>query len=98
MAYSGSTAAILSNYAEVLKTFYLPAIREQLNGGTVLSDVIEANEEAVSGKNATIEMHYGRNKGTGARKDGGGLPDADYQKYKTATVPCKYSKLCLPLQ
>jgi len=96
--YTGSTAAILSNYAEVLKTFYLPAIQEQLNHGTVLSDVIEANETDVAGKNATINMHYGRNKGTGARADGGAMPEADYQKYKTATVPCKYSKLCLPLQ
>jgi len=91
MAYTGSTAAILSNYAEVLKTFYLPAIQEQLNHGTVLSDIIEINEKDVAGKNATINMHYGRNKGTGARADGGALPDADYQKYKTAVVPCKYN-------
>lgn len=91
MAYSGSTAAILSNYSEVLKTFYLPAIREQLNQGTILADLIETNQEDVSGKNATINMHYGRNKGTGARKDGGALPDADYQKHKTCTVPCKYN-------
>lgn len=91
MAYSGSTAAILSNYAEVLKTFYLPAIREQLNHGTPLADIIEKNEEDVSGKNVTINMHYGRTKGTGARKDGGAMPEADYQKYKTCTVPCKYN-------
>jgi len=30
MAYTGSTGGILSNYDEVLKTFYLPAIQDQL--------------------------------------------------------------------
>lgn len=90
MAYSGSTAAILSNYDEVLKTFYLPAIQEQLNQENLLIDILQINEEDVSGKNFTIQCHYGRNKGTGSRADGGALPDADYQKYKTCTVPMKY--------
>src|SRR4030042_1141611 len=91
MAYSGSTAGILSNYDEVLKTFYLPAIQEQLNHDTILSDKIDTNEKDVAGKNATIQCHYGRTKGTGARADGGALPDADYQKFKTCTVPMKYN-------
>lgn len=83
-------AAILSAYDEVLKTFYLPGIQEELNHGTILSDVLGVNEEDVSGKDATIEMHYGRSTGTGARADNGALPDANYQKFKTATVPMKY--------
>lgn len=90
MAFTGTTAAILSNYDEVLKTFYLPAIQEQLNNETILTSVIDTNEEDVSGKDATIECHYGRSKGTGSRKDGGALPEADYQKFKTCTVPMKY--------
>ena len=90
MAYTGTTAAILSNYSEVLKTFYLPAIQEQLNNATFLSSILETNETDVSGKNATINLHYGRNTGTGARADGGALPDAGYQKHQTATVPVKY--------
>ena len=90
MAYTGSSAAILSNYDAVLKTFYLPAIQDQLNHDTFLADRLEVNEEDVSGKNATIELHYGRSKGTGARADGGALPDADYQKYKVCTVPMRY--------
>ena len=89
--YTGSSAAILSNYDEVLKTFYLPAIQEQLNNETVLSSQIDTNEEDVSGKNATIQCHYGRTKGTGARADGGPLPTADFQKFKTCTVPMKYN-------
>lgn len=82
--------ATLSTYDEVLKTFYLPAIQEQLNHSTFLADKIEVNEEDVSGKDATIECHYGRNTGIGARADGGTLPTATYQKYKTCTVPMRY--------
>ena len=90
MAYTGTTAGILSNYAEVLKTFYLPAIQEQLNNATFLANKLETNETDISGKNATINLHYGRNSGTGARADGGALPDAGYQKHQTCTVPMRY--------
>ena len=91
MAFAGITAAILSNYDEALKTYYLDAIREQLNHNTLLADVIDTNEEDVSGKNATISHHYGRTKGTGARADGGILPAADYQKFQTSIVPMRYN-------
>ncbi len=91
MAYTGSTAAILSNYDEALKTFYLPAIQDQLNNENFLSSVLETNERDVSGKNATIECHYGRTNATGSRADGGALPDADYQKFQTAIVPMRYN-------
>lgn len=83
-------ATSLSNYDEVLKTFYLPAIQEQLNHDTILADKIEINEEDVSGKDFTIECHYGRNTGIGARADGGAMPTAGYQKHKTMVVPMKY--------
>lgn len=90
MSYDGTQAATLAHYDEVLKTFYLPAIQDQLNRDNPLSDLIDVNEEDVSGKDATIECHYGRNKGGGSRKDGGALPEADYQKFKTMKVPMKY--------
>ena len=81
--------ADLSNYSEVLKTFYLPAIQDQLNRDNFLAAKIETNEEDVSGKDATIECRYGRSGGTGARADYGTLPTPDYQKFKTMTVPTK---------
>ncbi len=84
-------AALLSNYDEALKTFYLDAIQEQLNHNTLLADVIDTNEKDVSGKNATINHHYGRTKGTGARKDEEALPVAAYQKFQTSIVPMKYN-------
>lgn len=91
MAYAGTTAAILSNYSYVLKTFYLPAIREQINNATVLLRRLKRNQESVSGKNATIAVHYGRNLGTIALGDGGALPDAGYQKVIETIVPMKYN-------
>ena len=91
MAYAGTIAAILSNYSEVLKTFYLPAIQEQLNNDSWLKVAIETNEEDVSGKNATINHHYGRNTGTFAIADGGIFANPGYQIHKTSTVPCKYN-------
>ena len=80
----------LSNYDEVLKVFYLPGIQDYLNNGTPLASMIETNQKDVSGKSATIENHYGRSTGTGSRADGGALPTASYQKFKTSTVPMKY--------
>lgn len=80
----------LSRYDEVLKTFYLPGVQEYLNHSTPLLDLLERNEEDISGKNATIEAHYGRSTGTGARADQGALPSPSYQKFKTCTVPMKY--------
>lgn len=84
------TVGILTNYDEVLKTFYLPGIQEYLNHDTILMDMISVNEKDISGKNATIEQHHGRSTGTGARGDRGSLPSANYQKFQTSTVPMKY--------
>lgn len=90
MAYP-TQGTTLSRYDEVLKRFYLPGIQEQLNHDTILADMIETGEKDVSGKEFTIECHYGRSGGTGARADAGSLPNPDYQKYKTCTVPMKYN-------
>jgi hypothetical protein len=91
MAYDGTTAAILTNYSEVLKTFYLPAIQEQLPQMNPLSDLIQTGEKDVSGKEATINCHYGRNTGVFARADGGAFGDAGYQHHKTARIPMKHN-------
>ena len=97
MAYTGTTAAILSNYQEAMKTFFLPAVQEQLNHDMILADKIDVNEEDVFGKEAKIDLHYGRSNAVGARADGGALPDADYQKYKQCTVNVKYNYATIAL-
>ena len=87
---AATDGATLTHYDEVLKTFYLPGVQDYVNNATVLANILETNEEDVSGKNATIECHYGRSTGTSARGDAEALGDAGYQKYKTCTVPMKY--------
>jgi len=86
-----TTAAILTNYTEALKTYFLPAVQDQLNHDTILADKIDTNEEDVFGLEAKIEMHYGRNTGTGARADAAALPTPGKQAHKQATVPMKYN-------
>ncbi|MBW2148127.1 MAG: phage major capsid protein [Deltaproteobacteria bacterium] len=85
------TGATLNNISNALKEFYLPAIREQLNTDTILLKRLARDEVNVSGKEAVILLHTGRNKGIGARADGGALPSAGYQHYTQAKVPMKYN-------
>ena len=85
-----TTAAILSTYDTVLKDYYLPAIQDQLNRGNILSDVLDVNEEDISGRKALIDIHYGRNTGRGVRLDDEALPDAGSQKHVQATVPMQH--------
>lgn len=88
-----TTGALLSNYEEALKEFYLSPVQDQLNNDTILMSILgsRVNETDVSGKEAVIDCHYGRTTGTGARADGGTLPTPGYQKYKTVKVPMKYN-------
>lgn len=83
------TGATLTAIDEAIKTFYTNVAADYLNNSNVLSSVVEVNERDVVGKDATIHNHYGRSTGTGSRADGGALPTASYQKYKTTTVPMK---------
>ena len=48
MAYSGSSAAMLSNYSEVLKVYYLPAIQEQLQNENILAPVTQAKYRKIT--------------------------------------------------
>ncbi len=84
-------AADLTTMANILKNYYLPDIRDQLNNDMILSKRISRNTEAVSGKNVTIAVRKGRSKGVGARLDGGTLPVADNQKYTTVIIPTRYN-------
>ena len=85
-----TAGATLSNYDEVLKTFYLEGAQSYLNHASILSDIIEVNEKDVSGSEAEIENHYGRSAGTGSRGDAAALPAAKYQKFKTSKVYMKH--------
>ena len=84
-------AFTLSLADNILKVRYLGPVREQLNNKKVLWARIDRDEESVSGKNATVPVHYKRNNQAGSgRADNGTLPTADTQDYKQAIVPMKY--------
>jgi hypothetical protein len=83
----------LSAASEILKVQYLPPVREVLNNSTILLSGIEKDTTAtdVSGKNFTIELHYGRNSSAGLGVgDDAVLPAAGRQFHKTAVIPMKY--------
>ena len=80
----------LANFDRVLKVYYLGPIRKQLNESTVLLKKLQRDSESVSGKNATIPLHFGRNEGIGRVPDGGALP-AGRQSYLDTIVPMKYN-------
>jgi hypothetical protein len=85
---AGQTLAL---FDDVLKYDYLPTIRKQINGSTVLLSRLEKNEEDIGGKNAVVALHVGRNSGIGATGDGGALPTAGRQQYDNALYKVKYN-------
>lgn len=81
-------AATLTTLANVLKTFYLPKTREQLNLQVVLYDRLKKYQETVDGKNYTYALHSGRNTSAGRGiSDGGQFPTPGNQAWTNATVP-----------
>lgn len=83
----------LSNAANVLKTFYIGPIREQLNNATILLARLDRDEstQMVSGTSFTVPLHKTRNSASGIfRGDTGTLPDAGQQGYSQAIVPNTY--------
>src|ERR1700748_2073067 len=62
----------------ILKDLYVGPIVEQLNYKTYLIDQIERDADHIdfTGRRAIFPVHTGRNRGRGARGDGGTLPGA----------------------
>lgn len=81
----------LANADAVLKEDYLPAIREQLNSSTYYLSKVVKNEEDIVGRRAIIAVNKSRNRGIGARADGGTLPAAGQQGYADLLIPVKYN-------
>jgi len=79
-----SNGATISAISDVLKYRYLGPVREQLN-----NEVLDKNID-LDGLKAVVPLHYGRNSGTGARRENANLPAAGAQKYKTAQFDLAY--------
>lgn len=71
----------------ILKEFYLPAVREQINNAIPFLTQINKNTEDVEGEEGILSLHVTRNAGIGARAEGGTLPTAGAQGYVKARVP-----------
>jgi hypothetical protein len=84
----------LSAAQNVLKTFYLGPIREQLNNATILLSRLDRDDSTqdVSGTSFTVPLHTGRNNAAGiGAADGGTLPTSGRQSYTQAVIPNKYT-------
>lgn len=82
--------ATLTTVDKILKDLYLGPIRDQITDGVVLYQQFQKNHEDVSGRQAVIPVHYGRNAGMGIAAESGALPTAGAQKYKQLTYSLKY--------
>lgn len=83
--------ATLTTISDILKTQYIAPIGEQINNATPVLERIGKDYDSVQGKDFTIPLHYGRNEGIGARAEGGALPTAGNQAYKSCIVPMRYN-------
>ena len=81
--------ALIADLENILKTFYLPPIRSQLNTSTVLLDRIRAGSEQVSGQDVVTPLMVGYSQGVGARSEDGTLPTARKSLYDTSTTQLK---------
>lgn len=85
-------AATLTTLSSVLKTLYLPKVREQLNMKSVLYDRLKKYQETVDGVNYTYALHTSRNTSAGrGMTDGGQFPTPGNQGYTPSIVPEKQS-------
>lgn len=80
-----------SNADAVLKEFYIPGMRDQLNNYIFLLQQMERNSEDIEGRRAVLSLHFERNEGVGARAELGTLPTAGRQGYAEQRIPLMYN-------
>lgn len=77
--------------SELLKTVYLPRIRQQMNDeASPAQKQIASSSEKVTANQATFSLHLERGSGNGARNEMDDLPEASNQTTLKATVALKY--------
>jgi len=80
---------VIDKLSNILKTFYLPPIRSQLNTATVLLDKIRAGSEQVSGQDIVTPLMFGYSQGVGARNESDDLPTARKTLYSQSSTRLK---------
>lgn len=81
----------LSAASNVLKEFYLPRLRLQLNDElSPTYTMLEKSSQNVEGEEVVHSIHTGRNPGTGSRVEFADLPTPGVQKYEKVRTDLKY--------
>lgn len=81
----------MANADALLKQFYLPAVRYQLNNEIPLLAQVEKDSEHIEGKYAVLSLQTNRNWGIGARAEGGTLPTSGRQGYSEERTPMYFN-------
>jgi len=82
--------ATLSALDAILKDDYQGPVREQLNNSNMFAAQVNQNTEDFEGRKFVIPGHFGRNKGVGARGEGGTIPTAGNQTYRDLFGPVRF--------
>lgn len=80
-------AATKTTMEGILKEFYLPGVRSQLNNEVFLLSQIESGSENVEGKEAVLSLHVRRTGAIGSRAEMGALPTPGNQGTVKQRVP-----------
>lgn len=82
--------ATLSTLTKILKEYYLPPVRDQINNEIVVLSRWDVNNKDLVGLQANVPLHTARSGGIGARPELGTLPAATNQSYDKAVYDLKY--------
>lgn len=77
-------------YIAMLKEFYGMTYQETFNNENMLKKYLEESGKEFDGLRVNYPVHYGRNKGVGARSEGSPLPTAGRQKHNSVYVTAAY--------
>src|SRR3990167_4186138 len=81
----------LSTFDPVLKDFWEPGIKEQINNDVPAFKLFDASAKSFSGRRVIYPIHTGRNSGVGARAEGATLPTAGQQGHNLVSVSATYN-------
>jgi hypothetical protein len=82
--------ATLTTLTALLKEYYLPPVRDQINNEILVLQRWDVNKKDLVGLKAVVPLHTTRSGGIGARPELGTLPPAASQAYARAEYDLKY--------